>query len=545
MSASDRFSLIDRPWLLARREDGTVGEVSLVEAFRSAHQLLGLAGDVPTQVFAHTRLLLAILHRAVAGPRDLDEWRELWRAGTLPADTIETYLRAHAHRFDLMDPHEPFFQVGSLRTAEDKVSDLSKLIADVPNGHPFFTTRIGTRLVLEPAEAARWLVHCQAFDPSGIKSGDPADPRTKNGKGYPIGVGWSGHLGGVLVAGRTLRDTLLLNLIPYDFPHASDSAPGDDRPPWERPQDGAAVEVEDRAPTGPVDLFTWQSRRIRLSWDTNDTGRVVTGVLIANGDRRTPQNMHPFEPHTGWRRSQAQEKKLRSTVRVYMPLEHDPERAIWRGLQSMLPEADKPAGAARLTAIVLEWIGRLTGSRVLDRAYPLSVRTIGMTYGSQSSTVAEIVDDALNVRAILFAQDAAALVGAVKLAVENSEAGATAIGRLAENLAVAAGSREPTGPRTRGTEYAYSTLDPLFRSWLAALGPDTDSMDCLTTWHHTAADALKALADELMSGASPAAWVGRPDRRGRLITSTHARTWCDDALRAAFPHAYQPAGSLS
>ena len=542
MNASDRFSLIDRPWLLARHEDSTVTELSLLEVFASAHRLLGLVGDVPTQVFAHTRLLLAILHRALAGPRDLDEWQDLWQADALPVDVIETYLRAHAHRFDLADPHEPFFQVASLRTADGKVSELSKLIADVPNGHPFFTTRIGTALTLEASEAARWLVHCQAFDPSGIKSGDPADPRTKNGKGYPIGVGWSGNLGGLLIAGHTLRDTLLLNLIPHDFPHASDNAPADDRPPWERPQDGVAVEVEDRQPTGPVDLFTWQSRRIRLAWDESG---MVTGVLIANGDRRTPQNMHPFEPHTGWRRSQAQEKKLRSTVPVYMPLEHDPERTIWRGLQSMLPEADKPAGAERLTATVLEWISRLTGSRMLDRGYPLSVHTIGMTYGSQSSTVAEIIDDALNVRAILFDQDAAALAGAVKLAVEHSEAGATAIGRLAENLAVASGSREPAGPRARGTEYAYSTLDPLFRSWLATLSPDTDPTDCLAEWHRTAADALQVLADELMSGASPAAWVGRPDRRGRLITSTHARKWCDDALRAAFPHAYQPAGSPS
>ncbi len=544
MSASDRFSLIDRPWLLARGEDGAVREVSLMEALTSAHRLLGLVGDVPTQVFAHTRLLLAILHRALAGPRDADEWQELWQADTLPADRIEAYLRAHAHRFDLADPREPFFQVAALRTTDGKVSELSRLIADVPNRRPFFlTTRMSATLTLESGEAARWLVHCQAFDAAGIKTGDPADPRTKGGKGYGSSVGWSGHLGGVLVAGRSLRDTMLLNLIPHEVLYSSDNLPADDRPPWERPQDGVAVEVEERQPTGPVDLFTWQSRRIRLAWDESG---MVTGVLIANGDKRTPQNMHPFEPHTGWRRSQAQEKKLRSTVPVYMPLEHDPERAIWRGLQSMLPEADKPAGAERLTATVLEWIAQLTGRRVLDRAYPLCVRTIGMTYGDKSSTVAEIVDDELNLRAVLFARDAAALAGTVKQAVENSEAGATAIGQLAENLAVASGSREPAGPRVRGAEYAYGTLDPLFRSWLAALGPDSDPMDCLTEWHRTAADAMRALADEMMSGASPAAWVGRPDRKGRLITSTHARKWCDDALRVAFPHAHQqPVGSTS
>ncbi|GAB3430779.1 hypothetical protein GCM10027436_04190 [Actinophytocola sediminis] len=512
--------------------------MSLVEVFRSAHRLLGLVGDVPTQVFAHTRLLLAILHRATDGPRDITDWQTLWHADTLPAGAIDVYLRAHTERFDITNPGEPFFQVATLSTKDGSISELNKLIADVPNGHPFFTNRIGSPKPLEPAEAARWLVHCQAFDPSGIKSGDPRDPRTKNGKGYPIGVGWSGHLGGVLVEGRTLRETLLLNLIPQD---ATDGSPDNDLPPWERPQLGITEEEEDRTPTGPIDLFTWQSRRVRLAWEDG----VVTGVLIANGDRRKPQNMHPFEPHTGWRRSQAQEKKLRSSVPVYMPLEHDPERTIWRGLQSMLPEADKPAGAERLTATVLEWIGRLTTMHIVDRRYPLAIRTIGMTYGSNSSVVTEIVDDALNLRAILFAQDAADLVGAAKQAVEDSEAGATAIGRLAENLAVASGSRDPAGPRARAREYAYSALDPVFRSWLAALDPDAVPQDSLTEWHRSADRALRALADELVADASPAAWVGRPNRLGRLVTSNHARKWCDDALRAAFNHAYQTAGSTS
>ncbi|UVS78390.1 type I-E CRISPR-associated protein Cse1/CasA [Actinokineospora sp. UTMC 2448] len=538
MNACDRFDLTQRPWLTVRLTDGTVQDMSLVDVFANAHRVLGILGDVPTQVFALTRMLLAILHRATDGPAGLAQWRSLWQADTLPTESIDAYLAKHAHRFDLGDPDVPFFQVARLRTNDDKFSDLSKLIADVPNGQPFFTTRIGAPLRLSLAEAARWLVHCQAFDPSGIKSGDPSDPRTKNGKGYPIGVGWSGAIGGVLVGGRNLRETLLLNLVPrdvFDLPEAADL------PPWEREHLGVTEELDGRVPTGPVDLFTWQSRRIRLVGQDG----VVTAVLIANGDRRTPQNMHPYEPHTAWRRSQAQEKKLRSTVPVYMPLEHDPERMIWRGLQAMLPEADIAAGAERLPPTVLRWIGRLTSTRVLPRGYPMSLRTIGMTYGSQSSTVAEIVDDALSLRAILFAQDAGELVRSAKQAVAASEAGANAIGRLGENLAVAAGSREPAGARSRAVEHAYGALDPLFRTWLAGLGPDSVPLDALTEWHVTADQALRGLADDLVASASPTAWVGRPDRKGKLITSNHARKWCGDALRDAFAHAYQPVGSTS
>ncbi|MGV7400563.1 type I-E CRISPR-associated protein Cse1/CasA, partial [Mycobacterium kansasii] len=87
---------------------------------------------------------------------------------------------------DLFDPVAPFFQVAGLRTAKDDVFSLDRIVADVPNGEPLFTTRSGADLArMAPAEAARWLVHAHAFDPSGIKSGALGDDTVKGGKGYP------------------------------------------------------------------------------------------------------------------------------------------------------------------------------------------------------------------------------------------------------------------------------------------------------------------------------------------------------------------------
>src|SRR5947199_72580 len=123
-----------------------------------------------------------------------------------------------------------------------ETAELSKLISDVPNGAPMFTTRIGGDLSVPYAEAARWLVHCQAFDPSGIKAGAVGDDRVKGGKGYPIGVAWSGLLGGVLLEGRTLKETLLLNLIAADF-DVCGRDPAVDLPVWERPPVTAAEEA--------------------------------------------------------------------------------------------------------------------------------------------------------------------------------------------------------------------------------------------------------------------------------------------------------------
>lgn len=522
MNDHDGFDLVEQPWLLAHDLRGRHRKLSLVDVVRDAGDLAGLAGDVPTQTFALTRLVLAVLHRALADQLDAACWESWWRGRSLPVEAVERYLAAHRQRFDLFHPETPFFQVAGLRTAKNEVSELSKLIVDVPNGYPFFTNRLTPQLTLSYAEAARWLVHCQAFDPSGIKSGAADDPRTKNGKGYPIGTGWSGTLGGVLPEGASLVETLLLNLIP-------NPAPGD-LPAWERQPSKPGTE---RTPGGPVDLFTWQSRRIRLA---HGDGR-VTGVLICNGDRLAPQNKHGVEAHTAWRRSLNQEKKLKSATPVYMPLTHDPDRLVWRGLQAMLPSAVRGQGSAaapRLTPGVLEWISRLTNNRTIPRTYPLRLHVFGMQYGSNESVVGDIVDDAMSLQAVLLDQGAEDLKQTALAAVTAAEDSAAALGKLAANLAEAGGAREPAGHRSRASEAAYAALDPVFRTWLAQLGPYSDPTEAQVAWHTSAQAAIGALGRDLIDRCAPQAWSGRLVRN-RWVTAAHADLRFRRDLNLAFP----------
>ena len=534
------FNLIDEPWITVRRGDGTVLDLSLREVFAQADNVAEVVGEVPTQVFALIRLLLAILHRVVAGPVDLDAWEQLWLADGLPVDQVDSYLERYRDRFDLLHPATPFLQVAALHTDKGEVSELDKLVADVPNGHPFFTTRLGGVRSLPFAEAARWLVHCQAFDPSGIKSGAVGDKRVKGGRGYPIGTGWCGYLGGVLPEGTTLRDTLLLNLIATGYEPVAGRW-DDDAPVWERdavgPDETRPAQPE---PLGPTDLYTWQSRRIRLHHD----GHRVIGVLICNGERITPQNRHQLEPHSAWRRSQTQEKKLGQPT-VYMPRGHSPERVIWRGLQAILPAAQQTGGgkdpAAGLAPLVLSWIGHVS-IEVIGSDYPLRMRTIGMIYGSQSATTAEIIDDAVALRSQLVRQDAGELVEAVVSCVAAAESAARALGSLALHVAQAGGARPGSaedGPRSRASELAFAELDGLFRRWLAGLGPATDPVEAKIAWQRTARQAVQALSGDLLSRASRTAWVGRAVN-GRLVTSTLADEWFQRDLRGALPLAFAP-----
>ena len=475
MSPSDQpsFDLINEPWLRVRDLLGQPAELGILRAVGLAHELSGLSGDVPTQTFALCRMLLAVLHGALAGPRDDDEWAELWAAEKLPAARVEEYLAARRDRFDLFHPETPFLQVAGLHTARGATTGTPTLIADVPNGQKFFTTRLGVDYSLTYAEAARWLVHCQAFDISGIKTGAVGDDRVKHGKGYPIGLAWSGLIGGVLLEGATLKETLLLNLMACDFDEYPRD-PQNDRAAWERDPITAAEEVPGgRPPTGPVDLYSWQSRRIRLI----PTAGRVRDALICNGERLTPQNMYGAEPHTAWRRSETQEKKLGRPL-VYMPQEHDPARAIWRGLQSLLPgtaSRQKSDAAAAVSPGILDWLGHLSVEGMIPDDRAVRVRAIGMIYGSNNSVTDDIVDDTLSLRAVLARRDAEELAGVATSCVEAAEKAARVLGNLAGDLTAAAGG-DGSGPRIRVMERVYAELDSPFRRWLGLLRADADTV---------------------------------------------------------------------
>lgn len=533
------FNLLDEPWIIALGPKGDERSVSILDLFDHAPDLAAIGGEVPTQSFAILRLLLAFLHRAIEGPRDRDDWETLWRAEELPLPAIHRYADRIRHRFGLFDPDTPFFQVPGLHTAKNEVSGLEKIVADVPNGEPYFTTRSAASLKhIDAAEAARWLVHVHAFDPSGIKSGAVGDPTVKGGRGYPIGVGWSGHLGAVWPQGESLRETLLLNLVGQDVSTYVRIGGDDDLPPWERPVDDAGGQQDPpRPPRGAIDLYTWQTRRVRLAGDR----RGVTGVVLANGDRIVPQNHHPDEPHTAWRHSEAQSSKHKTVV--YMPRGHDPERSVWRGLAALLPSISPRGSTSRsnagapqrfLSPGVLKWIGELVAEGILPENYKPRLRLCGAVYGAQNATYAEIVEDVLPLPVMLLREDRPAAGQAAESAVTVAETVASHLGHLAGNLAQAAGAGPQSGAGDRAREALFSALDAPYRAWLRDLAPESDLTAALARWQGTVATLSRPLADALVSAAPPAAWTGRTIRT-RLVNVALARVWFDSAVRKTLP----------
>ena len=531
------FDLVSQPWIRTRTGEH-VTERSLDETLARAHEIEGLAGELPTQSAAVLRVLLSILRRALpyapTRAQAEDQWGELWQRETLPMQEIRAYLDAHRDRFDLLSTTTPFMQVADLKA--NGTSGLVKLIGDHPdNENAYFSTRSGRAVQrIGLPEAARWLVHAQAYDPSGIKTGADGDDRVKGGKGFPIGTGWTGRTGLIVVEGANLKETLLLNL-------PLDQQDSNDRPVWERAPLTAAVEKGHTDPVGPVDLMTWPIRRIRLVTDGTD----VTDVQISNGDPVRYFNQHDREPMSGWRRSQAQEKKNGVDV-AYMPREHDPERALWRGLAGLLVQRAKSGAVdneapASMPPHSLEWLAALQEQELLARDFPVRLRTIGMVYGAQSSSTASVIDDALRLRLSVLTDER--LHAVVIDSLTDAEAAVAALVRLAADLADARGQESDT-PRAAARTLGYLRLDQGYRRWVASLTSESDLVERRTAWQRFVKDAIWRLGDELVLQAGDDAFRGRDvEGKGggaRLVTSGSALLWFTRNLAKALPLAKPP-----
>ena len=516
---TQRFNLLDKPWIRVTRLDGAPDEVSLLTLFREATDVAGIHGEIASQDVAILRLLLAICHRTMDGPEDLDTWREYWEEPERLGRDASAYLERYRERFDLRDPDRPFFQVAGIHSASGRTSGLESLIVDVPNGNPFFTTRIAQGLEsISWAEAARWLVHVHAFDPSGIRSGAVGDPQARGGKGYPIGPGWTGQIGTVTVTGESLERTLLLNtVVCEELPDLVDVDPQQDLASWEREADGPAgsLAVE---PEGPVACYTWQTRRVLLHGD--DAG--VTSLFLGNGDKATPQNRYLVEPMTAWRYSEPQTKKFKAPV--YMPRKLPTDRAFWRGLSSLVAQLSPRItvkGAGEVTRYrspgVVSFYQELMRRRIVPAGGLVPLHAVGIEYGAQEAVVTELVDDVLSLPAGLLDFENKRLLAVVRGAMEETEQVASALRNLAGNLDRARGGSPDTASAAREHASAafYQVIDERFPRWLASLD-ETDPVRARDQWRRLLRSEAWRQQEMLASAVPDTAFAGRGEGKGRM-----------------------------
>ena len=537
MSEPD-YNLLDEPWIPVLLKDGTVDRVGIRAAFVRSAEIVDLACELPTQNAAVLRLLLAMCYRVIPLP-DMQAYVDL-ASGDLPVGKLLHRCEEWRDRFYLFGGAHPFLQAPTLHTAKNEVSGLEKIIADVPNGSQFFTTRNGAALErISPAEAALWLLHAMAYDPSGIRSGAVGDDLMKGGKGYPIGPSWAGQVGMVILRGETLDETLALNLVPPDSGELQGPRPWETSCVWEddeAPTGERRDYVDKPAPIAISRILTWPSRRIRLVGDRSG----VTGVMLAQGDKLGPQEMQRYEPMGLWRYSDPQSKKLKQIT--YMPRLYQAGRALWRSVPGMLPTVgrvkayDGSKVRQFLNSATLEFMADLNLAN-LGSMGRLRIEAVGVTYGPQNATIDDIYHDEVTLSVTVLSTAHPELGELVDESVKRTEEVSTIVANLASNLARAAGASGDgagDGDRERARERFYGAVDGPYRAWLAALDADSDVEAARAQWDDTLRTGARSVARELVEACPDKAFVGRKDGN-RYITVGIAENYFGAALRKAVP----------
>lgn len=536
------YNLLDEPWIPVQLLDGTITEVGLLELLQRSTDIADLACELPTQNIAIQRLVLAVAYR-VATPLDAEAWAAQWDHGA-PTEEMAEYLEKWRDRFYLFGGQYPFMQVADLHTANNETKPLHVIIEGVPKEEKrLFSTRHGSAIErITAADAARWLVHVQAYDSSGIRSGAVGDAKLSGGNGKPIGPAWCAQLGIIWLKGQNFDETIVLNLIPSDSANlyggdnfsSWGACSWEKKDPWTSTrEDYSILSAKGKAKPEKLSiprLLTWQSRRVRLLGDSTGVDRVV----LCQGDKLTSDGMNQYEPQSLW---------YRKPKDVYSARVFSPGRALWRNLPGILsPQingADKGVSGAVVQSATLSFHHCLNLDEVSTQ-FPvrMCVQAVGVSFGNKNKTDYEdIYFDELVLSTVLLLEGYPSLVAEIKKQVDRVEKVAQNIGLFASNLALAAGdssNKAGYGARDRAKERFFSIVDDPFRAWIMKVDGQLSAQEVGHTWerqlHHYAIELKK----ELIADASSSSFIGR--RIGdRFMNVAIAESIFDSKLRQILP----------
>ena len=503
-----KFNLIDEPWIIATDKFGKMRTLSLSETIAMSHELKALSGEMPAQDVAVLRLLLGVLYAVYTRTKEYsiardDEdssvvrrlWKDIWDAGKFDEEKIAAYFHTYHDRFWLIHPELPFYQVAfdsnSLPinnngiTIKPTVVDVVKFIGDIANLENLFCAR-SQHYGVDYPEAARWLIHLNAFD---VSPGGNPGKNAKSIKGY--GHPWPADIGLVWISGNTLFETLMLNLVLV--PELDEEFWCESSAWWEIDAHCTHVDDLERTnksfPKGIVELMSMQYRYVKLLTEHN----IVTGIELWSGVRFTGGN--PLvEQMTPWKRDK--ENNIR-------PHRHEISKQMWRDFSAIIPYSND------MRPGVLQWVDSL----MLESRH-IRVNTVGVQYKNESA-VKDIYSDALMLNANLLSKLSDGWVIRITRVLEITEKMAIQLGILAYDLAKASGenskgNKSANASKNRVIEEAYFRLDMPFRSWLVDINPQTDDIEVLAlSWISTARKIVLSLGEEIVSQAGVKAFVGR------------------------------------
>lgn len=505
------FNLLDEKWILVRKSDCTVDELSLTDALLKSHEYVELAGELPTQNVSILRLMLAVLHTVFSrySPQgepsplyDSDDaeyrWKELWNAGRLPEKPIRDYLASVHDRFWLFHPDRPFYQTEAAKIGtEYTASKLNGAVSESGNKIRLFCGCTGVqKSELSYSEAARWLLYVNNYDDTSSKP---------KGKNLPSpGAGWLGKLGLITIRGNNLFETLVYNLILLNHKRNFSEVWGPECPAWEPDVPNTAERAEIPMPDNLSELYTLQSRRLWLNRDDNEK---VIGYNLLGGDFFEKVDAF-IEPMTVWSKVKGNER----AGEKFQPRRHDSSVQMWREFSYAFETAE----GSHIPGVVL-W------TKYIKQMLPKSRKLISFSiasvqYGDKDFFVNDVFSDSLTFHTDLLTEIGEHWRAKITDEIKKCDESAAALRFLAKDIELAAGSAEDTVLKRavveRAREQYYYEIDLPFRNWLERIDPNWEIVSeqeeqALREWHETAKRIALRIGQELVESAGTAAIVGR------------------------------------
>ena len=328
------FNLLDECWIPVIRQDWQRAEISLIELFQTWETVREIQADNPPTTLAIHRFLLAILHRAYQGPKNVDHWEEIQQDNGKGAIA---YLEKWRDRFDLFHPERPFMQDAEIPEESSGEVYLAHVLHGNNTSTVFCHEHEWSHSSLSIPEAARLVLRLHNFDTGGRKTG-----ATESASVLPMM-----DAANVLVRGDDLCETLLLNLIQYDGEEKPCVATGDDLPVWER----QSQKPKERIPVGYIDYLTYQWRRVKVFVQ----GDRVVRVALHPGDRISKDlSTSQWECGIAYNKT----KKGLMTVRL------NQSRSLWRDSAVFLQSSNEVSSCPR----IVEWVAILKAEEDLVKS---------------------------------------------------------------------------------------------------------------------------------------------------------------------------------
>jgi len=539
-----RFNLLEEPWILVITDDqGSTEEVSLLQLFKNAHKYKQLAGETPMQNFAMLRLLLAVLHTVFSrvdtqgrpypylviddklrqleelDEDDLEEhvgnlmstWKELWNRCSFPQIVLD-YLILWKERFYLFDQFHPFYQVTKEELFKRPIKSgrgsnptsilprtFNRTISESGNKTSLFSPRCsadGSKDRMNEAELARWLVLYQGV----VGTADKAvysDFQGTNSKG------WIYDIGGINLRGKSLYETLLLNLV---LVHPEEQYRGTiQRPCWERTGDEI---ISDLLYGRPVDnlaeLYTNWSRAIYIDPNTQLNHNFCINTV------KLPEIDHQdqfLELMTLWRyRTQGPNKNYRT------PQKHQMDAALWRSFGTVFltkePNDKRPG--------IIDWFYSI--AKIVGSTHAV-IESYGMeSDGNATSWLpADEYFDVLDINEFVLTDDqkdgwVVRIDGEVEKAKEVID---KTLRRFASEIQKIRGVKD-NGYVSKIVKQAYFEIDQPFRNWLSSLTVDQDKDERIRSWRLELRALLRSQAEQLIQSAGYRDFKGVFDKDKRF-----------------------------